>query len=129
MSQRLFSPNRCNHITQKVRIAGQCTLYLSVDDDTQPAEVFLRLKGSNCSTESIGLYDVIARLLSLSLQYGALTEKIGDLLAEAQCAPWGSVSGHARLKHYSSLPDLIDQHLLGEHCGRHQPPHVPPSTK
>ena len=38
-------PNRRNHITQKVRIAGQRTLYISLHDDEQPAEIFLRLKG------------------------------------------------------------------------------------
>ena len=99
-------PTRRNHIAQKIRIAGQRTLYLSVDDDTQPAEIFLRLKGRDCSSELIGLYDVITRLMSLALQYGAPLEKVGDLLAEAQYAPWGSVSGHDRFKHYSSLPDL-----------------------
>jgi hypothetical protein len=43
MSSRLALPNRRNHITQKVRIAGQRTLYLSVHDDAQPAEIFLRV--------------------------------------------------------------------------------------
>jgi len=43
---------------QKVKIAGQQT------------EIFLRLKGSDCSSELIGLYDAVARLVSLSLQYG-----------------------------------------------------------
>ena len=71
MSTLLTLSNRRNHITQKVRIAGQRTLYLSVHDDEHPAEIFLRLKGSDCSSELIGLYDVIARLMSLSLQYSA----------------------------------------------------------
>ena len=51
MSTRLTLSNRRNHITQKVRIAGQRTLYISVDDDKHPAEIFLRLKGSDCSSE------------------------------------------------------------------------------
>jgi hypothetical protein len=67
----LSSPNRLNHITQKLKVAGQRTLYLSVHDDEHPAEIFLRLKGSDYSSELVGLYDVIARLMSLSLQYGA----------------------------------------------------------
>lgn len=71
MIHRRPLPIRRNHITQKVKVSGQRTLYLSVHDDEQPAEIFLRLKGSDCSSELIGLYDVIARLLSLSLQYGA----------------------------------------------------------
>ena len=58
MSQRLAFPNRRHHITQKVKIAGQRTLYLSVLDDEYPAEIFIRLKGNYCSSELIGLYDV-----------------------------------------------------------------------
>jgi hypothetical protein len=71
MSDRLVLPNRRNHITQKVRIAGQRTLYLSVHDAAEPAEIFLRVKSPDCCSELIGLYDVIARLMSLALQYGA----------------------------------------------------------
>jgi ribonucleoside-diphosphate reductase alpha chain len=118
MSQRLALSNRRNHVTQKVKIAGQRTLYLSVHDDEQPAEIFLRLKGSDCSSELIGLYDVIARLMSLALQYGAPLEKVGDLLKGVKFEPCGPVSGHARLKHCTSLPDLIGRHLLIEYCGR-----------
>ena len=70
MSQRLALPARRNHITQKVRIAGQRTLYISIHDDEHPAEVFLRVKGPNCSSELIGQYDVIDRLMSVALQYG-----------------------------------------------------------
>jgi hypothetical protein len=120
MRVRRALPARRNHITQKVKVAGQRTLYLSVHDDAHPAEVFLRLKGTDCSSELIGLYDVIARLMSLALQYGAPLEKVGDLLAGAQFAPCGPVSGHDHLKHCTSLPDLIGRHLLVEYCGRHE---------
>jgi hypothetical protein len=70
MSTRLALPNRREHTTQKVRIAGQRTLYISVHDDEQPAEIFLRVKDPDCSAELIGLYDVVARLISIALQYG-----------------------------------------------------------
>jgi len=121
---------RRHHITQKMKIAGQCTLYLSIHDDTRPAEIFLRVKGSDCSSDLIGLYliglyDVIARLMSLALQSGAPLEKLGDLLAGAKFAPCGPVSGHDRLKQCSSLPDLIGRHLLVEYCGREELAHVP----
>ncbi len=103
MSDRLALPAHRHHITQKVRIADQRTLYISVHDDKHPAEVFLRVKGPDCSSELIGLYDVIARLMSLALQYGAPLEKLGDLLAGAKFSPCGPVVGHDRLKHCSSL--------------------------
>lgn len=70
MSQSLALPARRHHITQKVKIAGQRTLYISVHDDEDPAEIFLRVEGLDCSSELIGLYDVVARLMSSALQHG-----------------------------------------------------------
>lgn len=98
MSTQLALTNRHNHITQKVWIVSQRTLSLSVNDDEKPAEIFLRVKSADCSSELIGLYDVVARLMSLALQYGAPLEKVGDLLAGAKFAPCGLISGHDRLK-------------------------------
>ena len=123
-SSRRALPPRRNHITQKVRTAGQRTLYISVHDDPSPAEIFLRVKGTDCTPETIALYDVIARLMSVALQYATL-EKLDDLLTGAQFAPCGPVSGHDRLKHCSSLADLIGRHLLVEYCGRDELAHVP----
>jgi len=127
MTQRLALPTRRKHITQKVKIAGSRTLYLSVHDDEQPTEIFLRLKGADCSAELIAFYDVIVRLMSLALQYGAPLETVGALLTGVKVEPCGPLSGHARLKHSSSLPDLIGRHLLVEYCGREELAHTPPS--
>ena len=124
MIHRRPLPARRNHITQKVKVAGQRTLYISIHDDEEPAEIFLRVKGPDCSSELIGLYDVIARLMSIALQYGAPLEKVGDLLADAKFAPCGPVFGHDRLKSCTSLPDLIGRHLLVEYCGGNDLAHV-----
>lgn len=126
-ASRRALPARRNHITQKAKIARQRTLYISVHDDANPAEIFLRVKGPDCSSELIGLYDVVARLMSIAPQYGAPLEKVGDLLAGAQFAPCGPVVGHDRLKQCSSLPDLIGRHLLVEYCGWDELAHVPES--
>lgn len=48
MSARPALPSRRNHITQKVRIGGR-TLYLSGHDDQAPAEIFLHVKGDDCT--------------------------------------------------------------------------------
>ncbi|NOT95584.1 MAG: hypothetical protein HOP00_04665 [Nitrospira sp.] len=88
-ASRRALPARRPHITQKVKIAGRRTLYSSVHDDEHPAEIFLRVKGLDCTSELIGLYDVIARLMSLALQHGAPLEKVGDLLAGAKFEPCG----------------------------------------
>ena len=124
LSSRRPVASRRHHITQKVKVAGKRTLYISVHDDAHPAEIFLRVKGPDCSSEVIGRYDVITRLMSLALQYGAPLEKVGDLLAGAKFEPCGPVTGHDRLKQCSSLPDLIGRHLLVEHCCRHKMAHV-----
>ncbi len=55
MNTRFALPHRRNHITKKVKVAGQRTLYISVHDHEQPAEIFLRVKGSDCSSELIRL--------------------------------------------------------------------------
>ncbi len=128
-SARRTLPARRPHTTQKVHIADKRTLYISVHNDDHPAEVFLRVKGPDCSSELIGLYDVIARLMSVALQYGAPLEKVADLLANTKFAPCGPVSGHDRLKHCLSLPDLIGRHLLVAYCRREDLAHVRGKTE
>lgn len=118
MNERRSLSNRREHITQKFRIGGRRTLYLSVHEDAVPAEVFLRVKGEGCTSEVIALYDVIARLLSLALQYGAPLEKAADMLHQTKFEPAGPATGHERIKHCSSLPDLIGRYLLVEYCQR-----------
>ncbi len=119
MSAGLTLPARRHHIIQKVGIGGR-TLYLSVHDDQAPTEIFLRVKGADCSSDIIALYDVIARLISMALQYSEALEQVGDLLTGAQFAPFGTVSGHDRLKRCSSLPDLIGRHPSVNYCGREE---------
>jgi hypothetical protein len=69
-SPRRALPPRRRHITQKFKIAGQRTLYISVHDHEEPAEIFLRLRSPDCSSELIGLYDVLARLPNIAFRCG-----------------------------------------------------------
>lgn len=124
MIDRRQLPTRRNHTTQKLRVGGQRTLYVSVHQDPQPAEIFLRVKGAGCDSETIALYDVVARLLSLALQYGAPLEKTAEMLHQTKFEPAGQVTGHDRIKHCSSLPDLIGRYLLLEYCNREDVAHV-----
>ena len=68
MSTPLALPARRQHVTQKIKISGQSTLYHSVHDVEQAADILLRVKGPNRSSELIGLCDVIARLMRLVLE-------------------------------------------------------------
>lgn len=129
MSDRRILPSRRTHRTQKVRIAGQRTLYFSVHDDTEPAELFIRVRGVDCTSEVVGLYDVLARLASIALQHGTPVETIGALLLGTKFEPAGPVSLHPTIKQCSSLPDLIGRHLLIEHGGRTDLAHVTPETR
>ena len=116
---------------QKVQLAGERTPYISVQDDEEPAEIFLRVNGADCSSELLGLYEAIARLMSLALQHGAPPlEKVGDLLADAKFEPCGPVVGQDRLTHGSSLPNRIGRHRLMVYCDRdgHYPSHSGKST-
>ena len=98
-------PNFHHHITHKVRIAGQRTLYFSVHDHEHPCVIFLRVKGPDCSSELIGLHNVIARLVNIVRRYGAPLEKVGDLLPEAKFARCEPLVWQARIKHRSILPE------------------------
>lgn len=88
MNNRLAISACCNHITQKIKIASQRTRYTSVHDDPRRAEVFLRLKGPDCSSELIGPCDIIPRLMSIAVQNEPPPAKVGDLLRQAQFVPY-----------------------------------------
>jgi hypothetical protein len=126
-ARRRALPDRRTHVTQNVWIGRDRVLYLTVHDDPHPAEVFLRVKGPDVTSETVALYDVIARLLSVSLQYGASLEKLADLLSGTKFAPCEPLTGHARIKACTSLPDFIGRYLLLEYCGREDVAHVPSS--
>ena len=56
-----------------------------------------RLKMAYCSSELIGLYDVIPHLMSLTLWYGARLEKVSDILTGLKSEPCG---GHLETEHW-----------------------------
>jgi hypothetical protein len=56
-----------------------------------------------CTSETTALSHVIARLSNIALQDNPSIEKLGDLFANAKCAPRGPVVGQDRLKHCRSL--------------------------
>ncbi len=124
MTERRELSSRREQVTQKVRIGGKRTLYVSVHADEHPGELFLRVKGRDCTSETIALYDILARLASLALQYGTPLEKLADMLAHTKFEPCGPVEGHSRIKFCSSVPDVIGRHLLVEFCGQEELTHT-----
>ena len=120
-------PNRRSHITQKAMIGGVRTLYISVDSTT-PSELFLRVKQRDVSPEVIGLYDIVAKLASLALQYEVPLVKIGQTFIGTRFEPSGPVVGHEHIKFCGSPVDLIGRHILIEFCGHAELAHAKKET-
>lgn len=116
-------PARRSHITQRVRIGGKRTLYLSVDNDESPNEIFLRIRGETGS-EKTACYDVIARLISLALQEGIAIEAIAERLFGTRMEPAGAVDGDEHIKFCDGSTDYIGRWLLVNCCGRTDLAHV-----
>lgn len=116
-------PSRRNHITQRVRIGGKRTLYLSVDDEENPSEIFLRIRGETGS-EKTCCYDVIARLISLAIQEGVPIADIAERLHGTRTEPAGPVDGDDQIKFCDGTIDYIGRHLLVRFAGREDLAHV-----
>lgn len=116
-------PSRRNHITQRVKIGGKRTLYLSVDNETAPSEIFIRIRGETGS-EKVACYDVIARLISLAIQEGVALESIAERLLATKMEPAGPVEGDEHIKFCDGSLDYIGRHLLIRYCGRTELAHV-----
>jgi len=117
--------DRRGHITQKVRIGGVRTVYLSVDEEAVPHEVFLRIKGEGATAELVCLYDVVARLMSMALQAGIPLAEIAARLQGTRCAPAGPVAGDDRIKMCDGVMDYVGRHLLVWYGGREDLAHCP----
>ena len=96
MSQtaRQILPARRESLTQKIRVGNRRTLYLSTHDARPLLELFVRVRGQDCTAETVALYDCLARLASVALQYGAPLETVGQLLRGVKVEPAGLVTGH-----------------------------------
>lgn len=116
-------PSRRSHITQRVRIGGKRTLYLSVDDEKEPSEIFIRIRGETGS-EKTACYDVIARLMSMALQEGISLADIAERLHGTKMEPAGPVDGDAHVKFCDGSLDYVGRHLLINFCGRDDLAHV-----
>ncbi len=126
MPTRAIVPARRPSDTQKVKIGHGRTLHLSTHAASPPLELFVRVKGADCTAETIALYDVLAHLTGVALQYGAPVQTIGALLRGVKVGPAGLVTGHPTVHFCSSLPDAIGQHLLSLCVDA--PDRTPPTT-
>jgi hypothetical protein len=112
MTTRQILPARRESLTQKIRVGNRRTLYLSTHAASLPLELFLRVRGTDCTAEIVALYDIVARLTSLALQHGCPLQTVGQMFSGVKVEPAGLVTGHPTIHFCSSLPDAIGQHLL-----------------
>lgn len=61
-----MSDKQLQRVTEGVADIGQAAVRRAV---LNPRKFFHRVKGGACTSELIGLYDVIARLISIALQH------------------------------------------------------------
>jgi ribonucleoside-diphosphate reductase alpha chain len=102
-------------------------LYLSVDDEQQPSEIFLRIRGETGSEKTCA-YDVIARLISLAIQEGVPIADIAARLQGTRTEPAGAVEGDDQIKFCDGTIDYIGRHLLVRFAGRDDLAHVKKET-
>ena len=112
MPTRQILPARRESVTQKVKVGNRRTLYLSTHAAASPLELFVHVRGQDCTAETVALYDCPARLASVALQYGAPVQTVGALLRGVKVEPARLVTGHPTIHFCRSLPDAIGQHLL-----------------
>ena len=124
MTTRKRLPDRRDHFTHKVKIGGLRTLYISLDNERAPKEVWLRVKQRGMDAEKVALYDWGAQLISLGLQYGVPLEKIAALSLGVRVAPAGPVTHDDRIKNCSSVIDYIGRNLFVYCLGREDLAHV-----
>jgi len=53
-------PAHRHHITQIVCVSGQRTLHLALHKNPSPAEIVLQVRGTDCTQETLALYDAAA---------------------------------------------------------------------
>lgn len=110
-------PSRRAHITKKVKIGANRTLYISFDSETDPKEIFLRIKGDT-DAEKVVAYDSIARLISVARQYGVPIDALGNALHGTRDDTAGAVRHDPRIRFCGGTLDYIGTHLLVYFAGR-----------
>lgn len=113
--ERLHPTDRSKHISgHTVKfVVGGIEGYITMNDfhDGRPGEIFLHGVGKAGSTVT-GLMDLVAILLSVSLQYGVPLQQMTKFMKGMNFEP--------RDENYSSIPDFIGRYLE-ERYGQGQP--------
>ena len=102
--------NRYETVRQGIKLGGR-TLYVDVGRDTDNIVRSVFIDTYKTGTESRALVEVIARLISLGLQYDVPLEKVCKLLRGTKFKPAGIVVGDPKVRFASSPLDYLAKHL------------------
>ena len=102
--------NRYETTRQGVKIGGR-TLYVDVARDSDGSVRSVFIDTYKTGTEQRALIEVIARLISLGLQYDVPLDKVVKLMRGTKFKPAGVVVGDPDIHFASSPLDFIAKHL------------------
>lgn len=105
MSERKLPPLERNAIIQKFSVGGfDGYLNVGLYEDGSPAEIFVTIAKQGSTIR--GLLDSFAKMMSISLQYGAPLEYIISSFKDTRFEPMG-YTGNSEIPEVSSLIDYI----------------------
>lgn len=108
--KRKHMPNRYEITRQGVKLGGRA-LYVEVGRDRDGVIRSLFLDTYKTGTEQRALVEVIARLLSIALQYDVPLAKLTKLVRGTKFKPAGIVVGDNKVRFASSPLDYVAKHL------------------
>ena len=108
--KRKLMPARYETVRQGVKVGGR-TLYIDIGRDSEGVVRTLFIDTYKTGTEQRALMEVIARLISLGLQYDVPLDKVTKLIRGTKFKPAGVVVGDSKVRFASSPLDYVAKHL------------------
>jgi ribonucleotide reductase alpha subunit len=107
---------RTSGFRQKVKIDGQSLFFATSEyPNGQPAEMFLTLSHEGSTMRAMA--DLVAKMISVGMQYGVPVEEFVERLRDTKFEPAGMVEGHDRIKVVSSIADYIGREMALTYLG------------
>ena len=100
-------------------VVGGCRVFVDISrgPDGKPLELFIDLPLHKDGAPLRTALNVVARLASLALQYGAPVEKVASLMRHVNFEPAGLVEEHEAIGSAKSIVDFVAQFLAIESRG------------
>ena len=103
-------PDRYETTRQGVKVGGR-TVYVDIGRDSDGVIRSLFIDTYKTGTEQRALMEVVARLISLGLQYDVPLDKVTKLIRGTKFKPSGIVVGDNKVRFATSPLDYVAKHL------------------